>query len=168
VSERRSETADERLAANVRLLRERRGMSQRQLAEAMAERGHPWHQQTVGRVEEGNRPVRFAEAEDLAAILQAPLDRLAWASGEARVVEYLNQSASSVTAAHEAVADSVRRLLGAVAAVEEDAKRNEGHRSPLVQEARRDALGRVAEYGSVDDAVAEGYRRREYEERQGR
>jgi transcriptional regulator with XRE-family HTH domain len=165
VSDRLTETADERLGRNVRLLRERAAVSQRQLAEAMAERGHSWHQQTVGRVEDGARPVRFAEAEDLAAILGAPLDRLTWASGESRVVEYLNQAASSVTAAHEAVADSVRRLLGAVAAVEDDAARNEGHPSPLVQEARRDALGRVAEYGNVDEAVAEGCRR--HEERQG-
>ncbi len=49
----------------------------------MTERGWPWHQSTVYRVETGKQPVRFDEALDLADLLGVTLDRLTWAIGEA-------------------------------------------------------------------------------------
>lgn len=44
-------------------------MSQRELAEAMTERGWKWLQQTVGMVERGERSVKLAEAIDLVKVL---------------------------------------------------------------------------------------------------
>lgn len=154
-----NQQADEQVGANVRTIRERLGISQTELARRMTSAGHPWHQATVSRVEIGRQPVSLVEAVTLADMLGTSVDRLTWAPAEARIAEYLNDGAFAVINAAEDVADSVRRLLGAVATVQADTARHERHPSSLVQEARTDALGRVAEFGDVADAVAEGGRR---------
>ena len=159
------ETTDEKLGANLRILRERKSIPQAAVARQMSGRGHPWHQATVSRVETGKQPVTFAEAADLAEVLETTLDRLTWAGAEARAVEYLNAAGYSVLEGYEAVAEGVRFLLGAVDAVREDAARNERAVSARVQEARLDALGRAEEYGDPAGAVAEGFRR--HDERGG-
>lgn len=51
-------------------------MSQKALAEAMRDRGHKWSQSTVWAVEKGDRPLKLAEAEDLARELGTFVDRL--------------------------------------------------------------------------------------------
>src|SRR5260370_21645909 len=66
---------EQRFAANLRLLRERQGISQVKLAQEMAARGWPWRQQTVTRLENGQRMIRFGEATALAEILNTPLER---------------------------------------------------------------------------------------------
>lgn len=55
-------------AARLRELRQAAGWSQEQMARRMAEAGHPWHQQTVGRIESGRQALRLGELVDLAAI----------------------------------------------------------------------------------------------------
>jgi kynureninase len=52
-----------------RLAELRGDTSQANLAAAMAERGHKWSQATVWSVEAAKRPLRLAEAADVAAIL---------------------------------------------------------------------------------------------------
>src|ERR1017187_6778679 len=111
------ETADQRLAHNMRVLRKRQDMSQAALAAAMAARGHPWHQQTVVRAESAARVLPFTEAADLAEILGTTLDRLTRPSGEAQAVESLDAAGWSVVVAHEAIAKGVENLLAAVDAV---------------------------------------------------
>ena len=44
-----------RLSKNMRTLRKRAGLSQGDLAQQMAERGRPWHQTTVSRIERGTQ-----------------------------------------------------------------------------------------------------------------
>ena len=51
-------------------------MSQQALGDAMRELGHKWSQATVWSVEKGERPLRFAEAADLAAQLDVRMDDL--------------------------------------------------------------------------------------------
>ena len=53
--------AREMFGGNLRAVREHRGMGQRELAARMAERHFPWHQNTVTRVEKGDRDISFAE-----------------------------------------------------------------------------------------------------------
>ena len=60
------ETADQRLAYNMHVLRKHTGLSQAALAAEMAARGHRWHQQTVVRAESAARVLPFTEAADLA------------------------------------------------------------------------------------------------------
>jgi transcriptional regulator with XRE-family HTH domain len=159
------ETADQRLAYNMRVLRKRKGLSQAALAAEMRERGHPWHQQTVVRAENAARVLPLLEAHDLAEVLETTLDRLTRPSGEAQAVESLDAAAHSVYVAREAIADGVTALLSAVAAVRAHDARYEHAVSPLVQGARTDARDRIAVYGDVGAAVEEGIRR--YEERPG-
>src|ERR1039458_6547853 len=149
----------------MRVLRKRKDMSQAALAAAMAARGHRWHQQTVVRAESAARVLPFTEAADLAEILGTTLDRLTRPSGEAQAVESLDAAAHSVKEAHEAIADGVQELLAAVAAVRAHDARYERAAAPQIQNARTDALDRVAEYGNPGVAVWEGIRR--YEARPG-
>ena len=159
------ETADQRLAYNMRVLRKRKDMSQAALAAAMAARGHRWHQQTVVRAESAARVLPFTEAADLAEILGTTLDRLTRPSGEAQAIESLDAAGWSVVEAHEVIAKGVENLLAAVDAVRAHAARYERAVAPKVQDARTDALDRVATYGDAVAAVEEGIHR--YEERPG-
>jgi len=59
--------SDEQIGKN--LARLRGDMTQKELAAAMKARGWRWSQTTVWSVENGERPLRLAEAEDLRSIL---------------------------------------------------------------------------------------------------
>lgn len=55
---------------NMQLLREQNGWSQGEFAKRMQEAGWPsFHQTTVSRIEQGNRPVRLGEARGIAKVL---------------------------------------------------------------------------------------------------
>jgi len=62
---------DEKIGRNIARLRD--DMSQKELAEKMANRGWKWSQATVWSVEAGKRPIRFAEAVDICWILGAEM-----------------------------------------------------------------------------------------------
>lgn len=70
-------TSDARIGAALQELREQVGLTQARLAEAMAARGHAWHQQTVVKTEKGLRPLRLTEACDLATLLHVEVTVLA-------------------------------------------------------------------------------------------
>lgn len=74
------DNAERRFADVMRQARERRGWAQGRVVEAMTERGWPWHQSTVYRVEAGRQAVRLGEALALAAILGIDMD--AFESGD--------------------------------------------------------------------------------------
>lgn len=61
------------LAVNVRHYREKKGITQDELAELMTGFGFGWSQATVWKVEQQKRPVRLGEAQALAEALQVPL-----------------------------------------------------------------------------------------------
>jgi transcriptional regulator with XRE-family HTH domain len=151
--------ADRRLASNVRDLRERQGLSQAGLARRMSERGHPWHQSTVGRVESGIQLVRFGEASDLAAVLGTTMARLTWSSEEASTVFLLGRSVDTARKAHDAIVERTGVLLTAQDSLRKQLAGIEGRpyqdSETIRQAAReaRDALGL-----SPEDAVGLGYR----------
>lgn len=103
--------AEQRFAANLRLLRERQGMSQVKLAQEMAARGWPWRQQTVTRVENGQRMIRFGEAMALASILGVSLSRFTRPVSEVVEVEKIRAASARLRESCEAVAAAVCRLL---------------------------------------------------------
>jgi transcriptional regulator with XRE-family HTH domain len=77
VSDVRANTAAARFAANMRARRELRGWSQRQLAEALVDLGHPtFRQQTVAEIESGYRQVKLDEALALSRALGISVDGL--------------------------------------------------------------------------------------------
>jgi len=160
------ENADERLARNLRTLRERAGMSQDAIAAAMAERGHPWHQSTVYRVESGRQTVRFGEAADLAEILGTGVARFTWTSPEALVADFVTEAGARLHKSGSAVADAVAGLLAARAYAERVLAAHEGSRYPRVQEARKD-LARRTELYDPAGCAAEGERRYEERDREG-
>jgi transcriptional regulator with XRE-family HTH domain len=147
---------------NLRTLREGAGMSQSALAAEMTERGHPWHQQTVGRIEAGRQPVRFGEIEELASILRTSLDRFTYGSAEATEAQFTYSIGARVRQEYGAVADAVFRHLLAEAAAERLLARPPASDTPRVKAAREDVAARLGEY-TLDGAIDEGIRR--YEER---
>lgn len=58
--------SDNEIGQTVRALRERMNLSQSAFAEVIRARGLQWHQPTVSRIEDGERPLRLSEAVVLA------------------------------------------------------------------------------------------------------
>jgi transcriptional regulator with XRE-family HTH domain len=108
-----AELAEQRFAANLRAAREESGVSQSRLAEEMAARGWPWHQQTVTRVESGRRMVRLGEAKAVAEILETSLDRLTQPTEEMRAVEMLAAWIRAAETAYRSIAGETAELLRA-------------------------------------------------------
>ena len=67
---------NERVGANVRRFRKIAGLTQAALADRLRRQGHPFQQQTVLKVEGGNRPLKLEEAAELAEILTTPVEAL--------------------------------------------------------------------------------------------
>jgi len=154
------EPADERFGANLRALREREGMSQSAVAAEMTERGHTWHQQTVGRVEGGRQSVRLAEAEDLAAILHTSIDRLTWTTQEASAGIMLDQVTASAGRAWEQIVVWTGKLLYAQYQLEltvAEAERAQYHGSDRIRDLVREARAamEMTPEGAVDQGRAE-------------
>lgn len=100
--------AERRFATNLRTTRERKGMTQAQLAEAMTEHGIPgWRQQTVTRVENGHRRIWIGEAQALADILGTTMERLTWAQGEDRELTDVDEAVVTLRRAWRQVSDAV-------------------------------------------------------------
>lgn len=69
-------TFDELVGRNIQELRTARAMSQSTLAKELEDRGLPFRQQTIVKVEKGQRPLRLAEAEQIAHVLEVDIDTL--------------------------------------------------------------------------------------------
>ncbi len=72
----------------IRTWRELHGWSQTELAERMQDRGFPFHQATVYKLEDGRRPTRLAEAVALAEVLEVPLTHLIGPDAPERVARF--------------------------------------------------------------------------------
>jgi transcriptional regulator with XRE-family HTH domain len=160
----RRENPNEIFGRNLRDLRDRQHISQSELARAMREHGHPWHQSTVYRVEQGRQDVSYWEAGALARILRTSADRFSWAGPEASATEMVYDAGAQLRKRHEAVAHAVFVLLLGHDRAERTLARSESSEYERVQEARRDVAERMDAY-SLEAAVEEGIRR--YEERGG-
>src|SRR5262249_43205040 len=150
--------SEQRFAANLRLLRERHGISQVKLSQEMAARGWPWRQQTVTRLENGQRMIRFGEATALAEILDTPLERFTRAGPEAAEAERLAAIGARLHHYYDAVADIVCRLLDEQRTAEKVRVTHSQSQMEFVQEAVAVLGAQIEAYG-VDTAVSEGTRR---------
>ncbi len=133
-------------------------MSQAALAQQMLARGWPWRQQTVARLENGHRMVRFGEATALATILRAPLDHFTRRSREAAEAEKIRTAGVRLRDAYEAVAAGVCRLLDEQRAAERLQVLNARAQGDLVDVALVE-LRRWMRECSIDRAILEGRRR---------
>jgi ribosome-binding protein aMBF1 (putative translation factor) len=66
----REPQTDEQIGTDVATARERAGLSQKELAAAMTDRGFKWAQATVSQIEKGERPLRLSEADHLAELIR--------------------------------------------------------------------------------------------------
>lgn len=157
------EESERRFAVNLRMLREREGVSQVKLAQEMAGRGWPWRQQTVTRVESGQRMVRLGEALAIAGILRVSLDQLTAGSAESDAMEKVLSAASGVDNGARYVSGFVRALLAAHETARAVLAETEAMQWPRVRALREVLAERVAAH-TLDAAIAEGVRRFEEKE----
>lgn len=98
------DVGNERIGQAVALLR--RGSSQQAVADAMRARGHEkWSQSTVWAVEKGTRPLRLAEAQDLASVLGCQLWELTRTPPEVELLVSLDKAASAYFTLKQATYD---------------------------------------------------------------
>lgn len=71
-----SNISDAIFARRLRSIREQADMTQQQLADAMARTGSRIHRSTIGKIENGDRPVTVGEAVQIAGIFGVPLTEL--------------------------------------------------------------------------------------------
>ncbi len=77
-----SDFSDAIFARRLREVREQAGMTQQQLADQMARTGNKIHRSTVGKIENGDRPVTIGEAVQFAGILGVGLAVLLTDAGQ--------------------------------------------------------------------------------------
>jgi transcriptional regulator with XRE-family HTH domain len=105
--------ADERFATNIREERGRQKLSQGELARRMADRGFPYYQQTIRRIEEGRRKVSVGEAKALADILETTVDRLTWPGRAASAAGLMDMTTARGLDGWEQIVDGTTELLWA-------------------------------------------------------
>lgn len=100
-------TRDEQIGQNIVKLRGDR--SQQWVADRMREKGWKWAQATVWNVEKGERPLRLAEAEDLADILAVRVERMTYSDMRLNVSIALDKVAGT----YQALGDATLAFLKA-------------------------------------------------------
>lgn len=134
--------------------------TQQAVADEMRRRGWRWSQATVWSVEKGERPLRLAEADDLATVLGTP-------SVHAFLTEpigaYIQQGVLRTSNAYQAIVEGVWELLDAQDSLKVHLMRarEDGHELTEVEEAQRDLWVRPIDI--PEKAVTEA--RAEHEQR---
>lgn len=95
--------ADELIGLNLQRLRG--DLTQTSIANTMKEMGHKWSQPTVVSIEKGERPLRLAEARDVAAILGVAISDLIKAPSTAQLEDMLNRLGNAAVQARVSLAD---------------------------------------------------------------
>jgi transcriptional regulator with XRE-family HTH domain len=67
---------EQRVGQHLRVLRQRRGWSQQEVAERMRAYGYDWSQAIITRLESASRPMRLNEISDLALLFEIPVREL--------------------------------------------------------------------------------------------
>lgn len=151
--------ADENFATRIREERERKRWSQADVARFMAERGWPWHPQTVQKIENGHRKVTVGEAKALAEIFKTTVDRLTWPGKVASAAGLLNMYTARAEQAWHQIAAWTDVLLTAQEHLEPNLSRAERDGYLGSAEIRRLAgEAREALAATPEGAVAEGRR----------
>lgn len=124
---------EQRFAESVRTLRERNGWSQGELARQMAALGwENYSQMTVRRTEKSERPIRLAEALDLARLFSVGLGQMtSGLSGGAEVHSRLLDARRELLKAHRAVEISISAYVLATKTATEALRFAEDHDSDI-------------------------------------
>lgn len=151
------ENNDETVGRNLRRLREARGLSQAELAQALTDAGLPgFHPQTITKIEKGVRAVKLVEGVPLARILgvepEALLETSASALSSAALHRAVDKLIFTAGVAHAEISSGVDHLLKARAELEAlitDA------REGLGVEKRESTIAALAQL-TVDSAIQQG------------
>jgi transcriptional regulator with XRE-family HTH domain len=146
---------------NVRQNRERKGMSQGDLARKMTERGWPWHQSTVYKTEHGSRRTEAFELHDLAEILGVPMGHLFWPPAEVGEAAMVERSIVMLRRAREETAAATRTLLAARAWAERTLEQHGDSKYERVRRTCAELEIELAEH-TLDAAIDEGEYRYEH------
>ena len=128
----------------------------------MAERGFPYYQQTVRRIEEGRRKVSVGEAKALAEILGTTMDRLTWPGRAASAAGMLDETIARGLNGWDAIADGTAELLWAQYQLEvsiAEVERAGYHGSDKIREIAEEARSVMGL--TPEDAVAAGRKHHE-------
>lgn len=108
-----------RFITNLQRLRERREMTQTDLAKALRGQGLPFHQQTIQRIENGDRPVRLNEAYLIAQELHANLEEMtsSFYSDSGELAWGINRLVNNTTAVTYSLIEHLSDLLTGVAEI---------------------------------------------------
>lgn len=151
------ENNDATVGSNLRRLREARGLSQAELAEALTEAGLPgFHPQTITKIEKGVRAVKLIEGVPMARLLGVEPEALVAASAAAVSSAALHRAVDklifSAGVAHNSITAAIRDLLTSRRKLEDMLTNNVGElRADAVSDVRR-ALGEM----TVESAMAQG------------
>lgn len=144
-----------RFGQNLRAVRDRRDLSQDDLAGKMAALGHKWHPSTVARLENGERRATWMEVRDLARILEVTMDRFTWAPAEEAEAAFVSTTAATLRQAAEDVRVAVATLLAARHVGRLRADERQDSQYERVRNAVHDLEGDL-ETATLDAAIAAG------------
>jgi transcriptional regulator with XRE-family HTH domain len=150
--------ANERIGANLRSIRTKKGMSQADLAKAMTDRGWPWHQQTVAQTESGKRPIRVDELEVISDVFGTMITTFTWEPAEINESQAVYAAGYQVKVSWEAIANAVFRLMIDRARAGSTIRQHRRSGYERVQEAVEDVKARLREH-PLEEAIWEGIRR---------
>jgi transcriptional regulator with XRE-family HTH domain len=150
-----------RQGANMRSMRERKGISQTELARLMSERGKPWHQSTVYRVESGIQPLTLTETEDLAEILRSTVVAFTYEPAEIGEAQIVYDAGTYVVQAWDAVAEAVFMLMIRRSRAGSTIRQHRKSGYERVQAAIEDVRARLREH-PLEEAIWEGITRYEH------
>lgn len=141
----------------------RNKMSQKELGEAMRDRGHKWSQTTVYAIERGDRHIKLDEARDIALLLNVDLGDFFQSSGDVLLARQAQRAAQSLQSHWNTVRgqvlnfrhqqDETREIISECTAL---AQRS--HRPETLMKAAEYAEGSLSVYsiqGAVDRALAD-------------
>jgi len=145
---------------NIRQNRERKKMSQGDLAREMTAQGWPWHQSTVYKIEHGTRRTEAFELHDLSRILGVPIAHLFWPPAEVNEAAMIDRDIALLRRAWEEAAQAAERLLRNRAAAERSVDRSQDSEYERVRQVCGELAAELDEL-TLDSAVDAGIERYE-------
>lgn len=102
---------DAMVGENLRRLRTAKAVSQSELAKRLEQRGLPFRQQTVVKIEKGQRPLRLREAHEIASVLDLNIDDLVMESYERDDAALLVAHTTELIVRWDALQEATRNLV---------------------------------------------------------
>lgn len=150
-----------RIGENVRIARERKGLSQAALAEEMRARGFTaWQQPAVYKTEKGVREPSGREMAALAAILGTTIERFFWLQGEAAESDAADAAIVAVRQSWQGASDAVLRLEAALASGRHRLAQAKASKYKRVREVAGELEAELGE-STLEAAVGDGLARLE-------